>query len=192
MQEERKSQASPSELELLKEWYTYNSFVRKKYLQEIFQKLPDEERYKDKGASFPSVVDIFMHVIDAYRSWFIYTYEDRWSEFERLRGKKKYTKEEVEAEEEKLDTLLNNFLNALTPDDLQQWIAFKGRQDFRKIKLRDMLWHMVEEDLQHRGELNALFWQLNIDPPVTGWNPFDEDKEEISEDEYHRIKGEST
>lgn len=192
MQEERKSQASPSELELLKEWYTYNSFVRKKYLQEIFQKLPDEERYKDKGASFPSVVDIFMHVIDAYRSWFIYTYEDRWSEFERLRGKKKYTKEEVEAEEEKLDTLLNNFLNALTPDDLQQWIAFKGRQDFRKIKLRDMLWHMVEEDLQHRGELNALFWQLNIDPPVTGWNPFDEDKEEISEEEYHRIKGEST
>ena len=192
MQEERKSQASPSELELLKEWYTYNSFVRKKYLQEIFQKLPDEERYKDKGASFPSVVDIFMHVIDAYRSWFIYTYEDRWSEFERLRGKKKYTKEEVEAEEEKLDTLLNNFLNALTPDNLQQWIAFKGRQDFRKIKLRDMLWHMVEEDLQHRGELNALFWQLNIDPPVTGWNPFDEDKEEISEEEYHRIKGEST
>lgn len=192
MQKERKSQASPSELELLKEWYTYNSFVRKKYLQEIFQKLPDEERYKDKGASFPSVVDIFMHVIDAYRSWFIYTYEDRWSEFERLRGKKKYTKEEVEAEEVKLDTLLNNFLNALTPDDLQQWIAFKGRQDFRKIKLRDMLWHMVEEDLQHRGELNALFWQLNIDPPVTGWNPFDEDKEEISEDEYHRIKGEST
>jgi uncharacterized damage-inducible protein DinB len=192
MQEERKAQTSPSELELLKEWYAYNSFVRKKYLQEIFEKLPEEERYKDRGASFPSVVDIFMHIIDAYRSWFIYTYEDRWSEFERLRGKKKYTKEEVEAEEEKLDTLLNNFLNALTEDDLPQWIAFKGRVDFRKIRLRDMLWHMVEEDLQHRGELNALFWQLNIDPPVTGWNPFDEDKEQISEEEYRKIKGEST
>jgi uncharacterized damage-inducible protein DinB len=26
---------------------------------------------------------------------------------------------------------------------------------------------MVEEELQHRGEINALFWQLGIDPPIT-------------------------
>jgi uncharacterized damage-inducible protein DinB len=188
LQDERKFQAAPSELELLKEWYSYNSYVRKKYLQEIFEKLPEGERYRDRGASFPSVIDIFMHVIDAYRTWFIYAYEDRYAEFERLRGQKKYTKEEVESEEAKLETLLNNFLNALTPDDLERSLVFKGRKDYRKMKLRDMLWHMVEEDLQHRGELNALFWQLDIDPPVTGWNPFEEDKEIISEEEYRKIK----
>ena len=33
----------------------------------------------------------------------------------------------------------------------------------------DMLWHLVEEELQHRGELNALLWQEDIDPPVISW-----------------------
>ena len=32
-----------------------------------------------------------------------------------------------------------------------------------------MLWHLVEEELQHRGEVNALLWQINVDPPVTNW-----------------------
>ncbi len=34
---------------------------------------------------------------------------------------------------------------------------------------------MIEEELQHRGELNALLWQINVNPPVTGWNPWEED-----------------
>jgi len=32
-----------------------------------------------------------------------------------------------------------------------------------------MLWHMVEEELQHRGELNALLWQIDVDAPVFDW-----------------------
>jgi hypothetical protein len=32
-----------------------------------------------------------------------------------------------------------------------------------------MLWHLVEQELQYRGELNALFWQIDIDPPITDW-----------------------
>jgi uncharacterized damage-inducible protein DinB len=37
------------------------------------------------------------------------------------------------------------------------------------LPVKQMLWHLVEEELQHRGELNALFWQMNIDPPITDW-----------------------
>jgi uncharacterized damage-inducible protein DinB len=37
------------------------------------------------------------------------------------------------------------------------------------IPVRDALWHLVEEDLQHRGELNALLWQVNVDAPVVSW-----------------------
>jgi uncharacterized damage-inducible protein DinB len=33
----------------------------------------------------------------------------------------------------------------------------------------DIVWHVVEEQLQHFGELNALFWKLGIDPPVHAW-----------------------
>ena len=137
MERERKS--TSSELELLKEWYRYNSIVRKKYLQAIFDEIPEQERYRDRGASFPSVVDIFMHVIDAYRSWFVYTYEDRWAEYERLRGKKRYLREEVESEEAKIDSLVLRFIDNLTENDLERTIAFKGQGDYRKIKMRNML-----------------------------------------------------
>jgi uncharacterized damage-inducible protein DinB len=190
MPQEKEPQGSPSELELLRSWYRYNSAVRRKYLQEIFEKIPEEERYKDRGASFPSIVDIFIHVIDAYRHWFIFTYEDRLLEFERLRGKKKYLKEDIEAEEEELETLLQEFLESLTQEDLGRWVPFTQGAFFGKIKLRDMMWHMIEEELQHRGELNALFWQLDIDPPIIGWN--DDWKKQISVEEYQKLKAEDT
>jgi uncharacterized damage-inducible protein DinB len=35
-----------------------------------------------------------------------------------------------------------------------------------------MLWTLVGEELQHRGELNALLWQIDIDPPITEWVDF--------------------
>ena len=39
----------------------------------------------------------------------------------------------------------------------------------------DICWHMVEEELQHRGEINALLWQMDIDPRLQtteiGWMP---------------------
>jgi len=28
---------------------------------------------------------------------------------------------------------------------------------------------VIEEELQHRGEMNAIFWQMNLSPPVTEW-----------------------
>ncbi len=188
MPREKEPQGSPSELELLKIWYRYNSIVRKKYLQEIFERIPEDERYRDRGASFPSIVDIFIHVIDAYRHWFIFTYEDRLPEFERLRGKKRYLKEDVEAEERQIEAYLQDFMESLKQEDLGRWVAFKQDAFFGKITLRDMMWHMVEEELQHRGELNALFWQLDIDPPIIGWN--DDWKKQISEEEYRKLKAE--
>jgi uncharacterized damage-inducible protein DinB len=39
----------------------------------------------------------------------------------------------------------------------------------RTETVREMLLHMVEEELQHRGEINALLWQMDIEPPITDW-----------------------
>jgi uncharacterized damage-inducible protein DinB len=185
----RERDGDSPELELLKEWYRYNSFVRKKYLDTIFEKVPEQERYKERGASFSSIVDIFVHVVDAYRIWFIYAFEDKFSEYQNLRGSKNYSKAEVEDEERKIDSYVQNFLNELSEDDLVRYFVFKwDEKQFQRTKIRDMLWHLVEEELQHRGELNALLWQLDIDPPITGWNPWDEEKESITREEYLKAK----
>lgn len=33
----------------------------------------------------------------------------------------------------------------------------------------EVLWHMVEEELQHRGEIIALLWMEDIEPPWTSF-----------------------
>ncbi|MEM3267759.1 MAG: DinB family protein [Conexivisphaerales archaeon] len=153
-------------LDLIKDLYKYNSDVRKKYIERIF-KLPADERYKDRGASFPSLVDILMHIVDAYRWWFLFALNDKLSGYKSLRGKKLYTKEELEDEERKIDSYVADFVSRLREDELDRDVEFENRGEKVSIKMRHILVHLIEEELQHRGELNALLWQMDIEPPIT-------------------------
>ena len=159
-----------SELESIKTWYEYNSYVRKKYLKAIFENLKEEDRYKDRGASFPSIVDIFVHTVDAYRYWFRYIYPDRYEDYKKLRGTERFTLQRLQEEEYKIDSYVLSFIRSLKEEDLDRTLAIDGKKlgwRASKISLRQMLLHLIEEELQHRGELNALFWQLDIGPPIT-------------------------
>lgn len=98
------------QLDLIKEFFDYNTFVRRKYFEKIFKELPEEERYKDRGASFPSLVDIFVHVIDAYRYWLYYMINGKLNEYYSLRGKIK-SLDEVEKEMQNLEKLIKDFFD---------------------------------------------------------------------------------
>jgi len=52
---------------------------------------------------------------------------------------------------------------------LVKGIGGSGKPYTMTTCLADIVWHMVEEQLQHIGELNALFWQMDIDPPTHAW-----------------------
>jgi uncharacterized damage-inducible protein DinB len=154
-----------TELDTIRDLYRYNSKARKKYLKTIWR-LPVKQRYRARGGSFPSIVDIFLHVLDAYRWWFlsVYSKDTNWKDYPigvRL------TRAEALTEERRTDTLLRSVLARLRPADLSRTYSIPGSR--RRISLRVLLLHMVEEELQHRGEMNALLWQLDIDPPITGF-----------------------
>ena len=38
-----------------------------------------------------------------------------------------------------------------------------------EVTAEDILIHLFEEEIHHRGELIALLWQMNIEPPLMGW-----------------------
>ncbi len=159
-----------SELDSIKDWYVYNSNFRKKFVPIIFEKVSEEERFKDKGASFYSLVGIFMHVLDAYREWLLIG-EERLSEYKGLDVRKRYTRTEVEVEERKVDSYIASFIQKLTPEDLDRKITWTQDGQTLTIEVRGILLHMIEDELQHRGELNALLWQMDIRPP--NWAPDD-------------------
>ena len=157
-----------SELYAIREWYAYNTFVRKRYLR-YFQKLPRDIISKDKGASYSSILDIFTHVLDVYKLWLEGFYETG----ENSKPLEHLTLKDLVREETELDAYLSKLLQRLTPADLVdpfELVVVEGKRK-RKSKaiLSNVLWHLVGEDLQHRGEINALLYQENIDPPITTW-----------------------
>lgn len=158
-----------NELDTIRDLYRYNSRVRKKYLEAIWR-LPEKQRYRKRGASFPSLVDIFLHVLDAYRYWFLagYASDTSWTEYPLGQ---RFSRKQVRREEAATDRLVMGVVNRLRPRDLSKTFRVPGsRAKGRRISLRVMLLHMAEEELQHRGELNALLWQQDVDPPVTGFD----------------------
>jgi uncharacterized damage-inducible protein DinB len=155
-----------SEFDTIGDLYRYNSTVRRKYLRAIW-KLAPRKRYRSRGASYPTIVDIYMHVLDAYRWWFISVYP-KGEHFEECPLGQRYTKSEAERETKAVERRIQKTLRDVGPRGLSKIVAWKGPRPFR-TSVRDMLLHMVEEELQHRGEMNALPWQFDVDPPVTGF-----------------------
>lgn len=158
-----------SELDLIRDLYEYNRRTRAKYLSAIW-KLPARARYRDRGASYPSLVDIYLHVLDAYRLWFDEIYAGGETPSWYPIGQR-FTLAEARRETRAIDGRVRRILASLRPDDLRRRFALPKRWDApRPIVLRELLVHMIEEELQHRGELNALLWQAGRNPPVTGFD----------------------
>jgi uncharacterized damage-inducible protein DinB len=82
------------------------------------------------------------------------------------------TVEVLRADEKYIQTQIQRVMDELTEANLSRTILReKGRGSDHdcQIPVRDALWHLVEEELQHRGELNALLWQIDVEAPVESW-----------------------
>jgi uncharacterized damage-inducible protein DinB len=64
----------------------------------------------------------------------------------------------------------HKYLNSLSTEELKETYRIKDDNGkTQKITAEDVLIHVFEEEVHHRGELNALLWQMGIDPPPMGW-----------------------
>jgi uncharacterized damage-inducible protein DinB len=160
------------EITLLRAWCNWTTRGRRKYLRTIL-KLPPHERVKARGASFESIQNIFLHIIETYNWWFDDVANDRQEKFVELVGKE-WTDADLKRLSRRVDRTVRTLADSLTPDSLSHEYLVNGRGGDGKsytmtVSLADIMWHMLEEELQHRGELNALLWQMDIDPPNDSW-----------------------
>jgi uncharacterized damage-inducible protein DinB len=159
-----------SEVETFRAWFAYLADTRRSYI-ETLAKLPAAELTRDRGASHPTLLDIFAHSQSALYFWM------------RSCARFEFPAQEGDAEappsvdvlrkdEAYVQTQIQRVMAELTPADLSRTFVRKkgGRQNHDcPIPVREALWHPVEEELQHRGELNALLWQIDADAPVVSW-----------------------
>jgi len=150
-----------SDLDVIRTLYRYHFKKLRSYLQKIWS-LPVKERYRDRGATYPSLADIYLHILDDYRFWFIRAYTGK--PFKDYPLGIRLSRAEAERATRDVERLVNKFLRKLTPQDLDR--KFFIAVDRRSISIRAMLLQMIEGDLQHKGELNALLWQMDVRPPA--------------------------
>ena len=145
---------------MLRELYRYHFRRLRAYCRTIWD-LPVKERYRDRGSTFPSLVDIYLHILDDYRFWFIQAYTGK--SFQDFPLGIRLTHGQAERATREVERMVMHFLNSLHPEDLRR--KFYIQVDKRSITIRAMLLQMIQGDLQHKGELNALLWQMDVTPP---------------------------
>ena len=52
---------------------------------------------------------------------------------------------------------------------VEKYIVRNDLGETVEVTAEDILIHLFEEEVHHRGELFALLWQMDIEPPLMGW-----------------------
>ncbi|HTT45867.1 MAG TPA: DinB family protein [Thermoplasmata archaeon] len=162
------------EVETFRAWFSYLADTRQTYLDTL-EKLPPAERSRDRGASYPSLLDIFAHSQGALYFWMkscaTFPFPPQEGDADAPPSIEMLRKDETYVQ-----TQIGRVMAELTPAGLARTIVRPkgGRHDHEcHIPVREALWHLVEEELQHRGEINALLWQIDVDAPVVSWIKWD-------------------
>jgi uncharacterized damage-inducible protein DinB len=147
----------------------YNHVVRGLYFDSM-TKLPWSELIANKGLSFDSMRNVFLHLTLVEDRWISYIIPGRFKDwgdpdfsgFKNMDSIKDYTlcvKENTE-----------NYLAKLSPKELNRQIEVPwGDKPYSEVSVETVLTHMVIEDMIHYGELSAVLWQMGLEAPYMGF-----------------------
>lgn len=167
----RGSSRRVTEVDLARTWLDWLVDTRSGYAETLLN-LPVEDRIKDRGASFPSIQDIFLHILDNNVWWLESVPQNRQESHHEVNGD--LSRAEIGRHARRIARSNRKLANSLTSSRLGRSFVVRGVQGNGKpfemtVNFRTIIWHLVEEELQHRGEMNALFWQMDVDAPTRAW-----------------------
>jgi uncharacterized damage-inducible protein DinB len=166
-----------TEVEWLRNWYTYNAAARHGYFDAL-SKLPLDELSRDRGASFPTLLDILGHSIGGIETWITRMSALTGEPIVPYDGPEPLSLDDLRKYQKAVEEGVDLFFSRLSAADLDRTFLVPKLppwwdEDFT-AGVRSTLLHVIEHELQHRGELNALLWQIDVEPPILDWGTFEE------------------
>ena len=150
----------------------YVHAARKRYLKTL-NELPWDEIIKDRGASFPSIRDILLHSLDVEDRLINYVIADKAETWVSEDFGKFSTMSEIQQRIEKVDKKVEIYLAKLSKTELERKISLPWRRDHLMVlTVEDVLVQVAIENISHLGELIALMWQFDKQPPFLSWSTF--------------------
>ena len=152
----------------IKELHRYSSTVRRAFL-ETLSGLPWETVTKNREASFYSMKDIMLHIIDNEDMVLNrevlkspdYKKPREWTKYTDMRMIREYSGE--------VEKKTNAYLDTADDRELATRVNFTVRSGSFDLSAEECLLQSFTEQLYHMGELIALLWQEDIEPPRMQW-----------------------
>lgn len=145
----------------------YNAEVRLRYFTTL-TKLPWDELVKNREASWYSMRNIFIHTLGATDHWLDFLQD------EKRRVRRDFddykTIQDVQSYMDHVEERMRNYLSSLTSEQLnRKYNVTNDAGEKIQVTAEDVLVHVFEEEVHHRGELIGLLWQVGVEPPLMGW-----------------------
>jgi len=153
----------------VQELYAYSSRVRNRFAKKLAE-MPWEELEKNREASFYSLKNILLHMIDN-EDWIVnWVIPGKSSSYVR-RKSAEYTSMNVVLDHlERVQRRTAAWLQGLSDEELRRRVKFTiSSGETFDLSVEECIFQSITEQLYHQGELIALLWQDNIEPPPMQW-----------------------
>ena len=147
----------------------YASRVRRRFLAKV-SSLGWEDATRNREASYYSLVGILLHMIDN-EEWIVNVVIPGRPATER----KKHLPNEfggfegVEALLSEVEARTKLYLEGVDAEELGRHVRFTGFIGADNMTVEEWLFQTFTEQLYHLGELIALLWQQDVEPPPMQW-----------------------
>jgi len=149
--------------------FEYSQALRDRYLEQL-AKLPWEEVVKSRGGSFDSLRDIFLHTVDAEDRLVNYVILGRTEDWVSQSPDEFRDMDSISKRAKEVESKTNAYLAKLNPSELERKVEMPRRgMPSISVRVEDVLVHVALENIHHFGELIALLWQIDVEPPHMGW-----------------------
>ena len=149
----------------------YSQYLRHSYFDTLC-KLSWDELVKDRGASFDSLRDIFLHCVEVLDRYVNHRCRGK-AEPPRIKFEDYDRIEKIKDYFDRVESDSNRYLETVNPEELSKKVLRKFKDGGAvEVTVEDILFDFFQEETLHRGEFIALLWQMNIEPPHLGWTKY--------------------
>lgn len=151
------------------ELYEYATRVRRSFALKLAS-LSWDEVVKNKEASFYSMKNILLHMIDVEDYIVNYVIPGRSQEYKRRKWEEYKSFDDIFAHLSEVEEKTRKFLSTMDENKLKSMVklSLQSGESF-ELSIEEWLFQSFTEQLYHMGELIALLWQMNIEPPKMQW-----------------------
>jgi uncharacterized damage-inducible protein DinB len=154
----------------IKELFMYNHTVRQSYIDEFQKNIPWQEMVRNHDTAWLSLKDTLLHIIWVEDTWINYSIQGLEDPNRPFNYSKYQTWNSIIEYNSRIVSKVDEYLSNIKLEDLDRKVWRINNDCIKRTsRIKDVLIHVVTEEHHHRGEIIAILWQMNIEPPDMGW-----------------------